>query len=889
MAFTETLGALTEELIEVITLTTGQSDPGRFNTLKESGLRKLRHHNFLRTNQFEVAKSLEGFEERFRVLNKDGLADALSDRLDALADLPTKWTPDALHFLLQLSDQPAQKSRLSDLDLLKVTDDEPAPNFNWDDIAKEDGWDPHDDLWKNVDFAADSSGDDFAGSTSSDGENSEDTSLSSVDARHRRRPTHYLDGTHDTQALKIIHESQSWRLASEPKGRSGSSRGVSISESTALREIIFMLHGLENSLFDKQGLPRPSQKYNIAHASAGVYDALLSSFSNIGRQLILLRNFAKQTHRVPLLQVFHDGIAKRLRLFEKAISRLEAGYVDIQQDVVVSLARLLADIEPHIQPLSSIVQIVQQLQHGGHSRSFQYLELLFDAAAVSQIEGDDMTYNSIGELFFECFQVYLRPIRCWMEAGQLMKGDKTFFISRTSAEVPRKQVWTDQYKLRRTADGALHVPRFLQPASSKIFTTGKSVVVLKLLGKEWAVGDYREEPSLQFDEGFTSESNRFAPFSEVFLGAFNGWMQSKHHAAAITLRQTLFDSCNLRSNLDGIHHVYLMTDGARSDMFASALFNNIELLDPRWHDRLNLTEVAHEAFDNLIDPQQIMVSVPVDELRDEVNHVRKSVRSGISLVRVTYRLSWPIRILLSDETLQQYQTVFTYLLQLRRAKYVLHKHHLMPKLARDDMTEQTIYSALRWKLLWFCNVIHSYLTTLVIEPITANMRNELENSEDIDDMIKVHMTHTKRMIDEACLGSKLDPIRQCVLDIFDLTIRLQDARQLDAEKVEEETQELSRLSMMASTTKAETKRYVKPSEEEDETFLFEQDKSAMMQDIQEKTYAQVLGNIQRDFDRHLKFICSGLRGVARASGNAAAAKWDTLAEMLEAGVHQGRR
>ena len=78
-----------------------------------------------------------------------------------------------------------------------------------------------------------------------------------------------------------------------------------------------------------------------------------------------------------------------------------------------------------------------------------------------------------------------------------------------------------------------------------------------------------------------------------------------------------------------------------------------------------------------------------------------------------------------------------------------------------------------------------------------------------------------------------------------------------------------------------------PGEEEDETFLLEQDRGSMMQD-REKTFAEVLSEIRVDSDCQLKFICSGLRGVARASGENAAGKWGTLAEMLEVGI-QGRR
>ncbi|KAI1500949.1 Spc98 family-domain-containing protein [Biscogniauxia marginata] len=881
MVFAAKLSALTEELIEAITSTSDQSDPDRFNALRESSLRKLRHHTYLRTNHFEVEESLDGFEEHFRILNRDGLADALRERLDALAQHSNKWGPEALNFLLQLSDQPIQKSKLYDLELLKEPNEDPGPHLKWDDIAKEDGWHEDRDLWKTVHFGDYSSDDDYVDDKSDASVDSEETSPSSIEAQYRKRPTDYLDTSQDTYGLEVVRKNQSWRTAVPLKDASGRSRKMVITELQAVREVLFMLSGIENTLFNEQGVP--SLKFQLTHASWEVYKSLLNSFGEAGRQLSILRTFSKQPQKIPLLQVFQDAIGNRLISFDKAMSELQAQYVGAQQEVVVSLARISTDVEPLLRPLVALSDIIQLLQQTKHPHPFHYLELLFDAASITQLEGDVAVYRFVGEIFFECFEIYLRPIRLWMETGELIESDKIFFVSSSPADMAKRQVWTDRFKLRRTVDGALYAPRFLQPAASKIFTTGKSVVVLKLLGKHWSSKSQIPEPPLRFDADLASDHGSFALFPEVFNSLFERWMQSKHHAASATLRQTLFQDYSLQPVLGVLQNVYLMSDGSRSEEFSSAVFNNIDLLNSNWHDRFNLTEQACEAFNNLTDTYRIAVSVPPDHGRSNVNDVRKSVRVGLPLIKMTYRLSWPIRIILSDESLAQYQSVFTFLLQLRRANYVICKHRLMSDIAADVSPEQAVYYGLRSKLLWFLNTLHSYLSTLVLSPLVAKFHEELKQAEDVDSMIMAHTTFAKRMIDETCLGSKLDPIHQCILDIFDLAIKLEDGRRLESERMSEESQELSRLSIMSSSPmKAEKRRYVKPSEEEDETFLLEQDKGAIMQES--KTYAELLNGVRADLDKHLKFVCSGLRGVARASRNAAASKWDTLAEMLELGI-----
>ncbi|KAI1407452.1 Spc98 family-domain-containing protein [Hypoxylon sp. FL1857] len=888
MAFAATLAALTEELVEVITTTSSQSDPGRFNVLKESSLRRLRQHNFLRTNQFDVEEKLNGFEEHFRVVNRDGLADALRERLDALERISNKWTPDILDLLLRLEDQPVQKSKLSDLALLKEPEDDPGPPLKWEDIAREEGWERDGDLWKSVDFDRYSSDDEYFERASDLSSEAEITTASTVEAQYQKSPADFLVNSSDEHSLDQVQQTQLWRNASPLKDGTGRPQKITISEFQALREVLFMLNGLENTLFDAEG--NPLLRFQLKHTSWEVYKALLSSFSEAGRCLSILREFTKQPQNVPLLQVFREAVEDRLQSFDKNISKLQSRYVDIQQDIVVSLARVLDDVKPHLQPLTCLSDIIQQLQRSKYPRPFHYLELLFDAATVMQLEGRDVVYGFLATLFFECFQIYLRSIRRWMEAGELIDGDKAFFISSSSSQVPMSQVWTDQFTLRKTTDGMLYVPRFLQPAASKILTTGKSVVVLKMLGKYQPPSSQLSEPPLELNKDFASTCGVFAPFSEVFADAFEKWMESKHHAASTTLQRTLFDSCSLWSVLDTLHHVYLMSDGSQSDTFAFAIFNNIDLLNANWHDRFNLTALAHEAFGTLATAHRIAVSVHPDGLGDGVKDIRRSVRRGLPFIKVLYRLSWPIRIVLSDESLSQYQAAFTFLLQLRRATYVLHKHRLVSDSiagTTNTSSDQAIYYGLRTRFLWFCNTLHSYLSTLVLGPLMAQLHKTLQQAEDVSAMTTSHSAFAKQMIGEMCLGGKLDPIRECILDMFDLTIRLQDARQLESEREQEEVQELSRLSVMSSPMKHKSRRYVKSGEEEDETFLFDQDRTLMMQDT-EKTFVEVLSEIRAEYDRHLKFISSGLRGVARASGDTAAGKWDTLAEMLEVGIQERR-
>ncbi|KAI4599772.1 hypothetical protein KJ359_001508 [Pestalotiopsis sp. 9143b] len=872
MAFAATLSAWTEELIDSIVT---QHDQKRRKPLRDSSLQKLRHHNFLRTNQFDVERQLNGLEERFRVLNRNGLADGLRENLDSLNTISNKFTPDVLHFLLVLADRPFKNSKLEDLQALRQPEVDPGLHLSWAEIAQEDGWAEDRELWKKVDFRDDSSDDEFVEDSDASAE-SPSTSLSSVEAQYRRRPTDLLL-TPQTVDLDQVRESQSWRVVTDAPSHSNR---TDITELQAVREVLFMLRGLSNDLFNVDYRPNP--RYKLQHASPKSLQVMLSTWGEFGRNIHVLRRFTSKDQETPLLQVFCSAVEKRLQILDSRLAKTEAEFVDIHKDTVVSLLKVAEDLRSCLQPLCILSQVVDKLEKENYPHPFRYLELLYDRISGAQLEGDSQLYHSLGTIFFECFQVYLRPIRQWMQDGVLLPNDSTFFVVQVQSHVPLNQVWGGQFALHKTPDGALHAPSFLQPAVDKIFATGRSVVVLKHLGKYDVSHDAAAEPSFDFESLVTSGNGDFAPFSEVFNSAFEAWMESKYHSAAAKLRRILFDTCNLRSVLSNLHHIYLMMDGSCVDAFAQPLFNNLDLLNDKWHDQLLLTQTFQDAFRGVVDIDRVMVTA-VGEVPEDIISARTTVQECLPAVAVHYRMTWPVRIIISDESMTHYQALFTLMLQNQRAIATLHRVRIKVDSSQNLSYEQAIHYGLRSKLLWFSNCVKSYLTALVIAPLVGQLREDLDRSQDIDVMAHVHSTFTKRVREAACLSSKLDPIRESMLEIMDLAICLEDARQIEVERQREE----SGGSPSTSSTPVRSSRaskYTDASEEEDGSFLGEHDRTTAR--LAQKPYVEVLSDIRVAYDKHLKFVSGGLRGAARAAKDDAASKWDLLAEMLEVGLEQ---
>ncbi|KAG6247793.1 hypothetical protein E4U23_003494 [Claviceps purpurea] len=853
MAFASRLESLTRELVEACAPSLRQTQTGSLDKVSDAVLRKFRSHTFLQTNHFDVERALLGLDERFRVNNRDDLADALGARLDVLKTHPERWHPEILHLLLELSDQPTFKTRLRDLESLRIhTDTATTENLRWEDIAKQDGWDQDEDLWRCIDYSDRS--DDETLEQGSRAE-SDATSLVADEEQGLQAANSYVIQPEDRFTFEHVQASQQWRKSNMPSEEPGKqTKKVAVPEVAIIRDVLFMLQGLDNTLFSPAGVANPS--FQLENMEWEPFRAMMQIFSDHGAHLQRLRQFAGERQDVPHLQAFQDCISDRLRQLDVRISGLHKQLTAPTKDNVVSLVRTKTDLVTWLEPLYSLSEIVSRIESEPQPTPFRYLELVFDESCLAQLSGQSGLYEFFARIFAECFRVYLRPIRLWMDEGKLLLASDLFFVAEASSHTAPGRTWHDRYYLRKTPDGALHAPSFLRTAAANIYNAGKNVVVLKLLGKyEAAISSkQRIEPPLDYD-AICPAGQELVPFSELFDTAFDRWIQSKYRATSSILKACLFEDWSLMSTLGTLQEVYLMSNGTTAAAFSDSIFSKLDQLRNDWSERHALTAAAQDSFATIVDPSRLAVGVAgtaQQELDSDVMVARNSVKAALSNIRVEYRVPWPLQMVLTTGSFEHYQALFTLQLQFRRALYALHK----PKVLNNYRTDGDHWNAtavlysIRIKLLWFCTTVQTYLSTLVLTPLTSQLGQDLASASDMDELIAAHDGAVKAMADQACLGSRLTPIRECMLDVLDLALKLE------------------RIS--SGTTDA-----------------LDDDSGGAGSEASTKEYEQRLRDMKNEADRHIRFIWSGLRGVARAVSDANAVKWDMLADMLQVGDVDG--
>ena len=832
---------------------------------KQSALRRLANNHFARTNQFEVTARLDGLEEKWRINNNDRLAEALNLRRAELSIVSNRWTPELLSLLLQLSDRPAGQSNHADLAIVKP-ELLPSASLTWADIVAEDPLDDQDGVWKNVDFTADSS---------DDGEQTESVHS---DLSLRTPGFSFIEPADEARSEALIEPATTISLQKVRNAQFWDTRrpNVTITEFQAIREVVFLLLGLSTSIFSQgnEGQTILSKAVFLDHLSQESLNSLLQGFVVIANKLLTIRQCVKNDERIPLEQTFQAALASRIEPFDRALSRIQTKILSPNCHFIPSLLKLYDEIYSTGRLLLQVYDVLLELEISSKDeRPFRILECLFDKTCVNQGIGDAEGYEYMANLFFDCFQTYLKPISLWMEKGQLTGRDSVIFIEKVEKNVPSQRVWQDQYHFKHNSNGDLHAPKFLHVAAKKIFNTGKSIDFLRRLGME-----NHDLSRLPANEGFltyktvcqSANYGLFSPFAALFDAALDKWIANKHQASSLKLRAQLELRCGLQASLNALEYVYF---GAVSTNFNNNIFEKIDRGTHGWDNGLIMTELF----------QGTIISTGRLEIRLIPAAHGNSSRSMSALedIRVSYTLPWPIVNIITTESTSLYQRVFVFLTQLQRAKYLIYRHKIFKSVRPTDQQSHCQIYTLRHRLLWLTNTILTYITDMVLSVATADMRIAMDQAEDMDSMITVHQAYIERLEDQCLLHKKHESVRQAIISLLDLTIlfsHLQDLNQIGLDSKSNLT-----------NTKASQKHLKHPGEENAARLLSNEDEYSDTTSDDSSSYpalhAQLpdAGSLERMLDTFrdvLNFVTAAVRGISKADS---APSWEMLANNLAMG------
>ncbi|KAF2483326.1 Spc98 family-domain-containing protein [Neohortaea acidophila] len=794
-----------------------------FKQISEQATKALRTTNHSRTNPFAVNSTLDGLVEKFGVLNKDGLADALQTRL---TELPTesKWLPEMLSLLLLLSDRPAEKTNLEDLNNL-IVPIEVQQELTWQEFLGDDALEEP-EIWDDIERGYHSSGD----------EGSEDERDDTVSTAATSEPTE------DLGALARLHltpvDQTALRNVDETYAELNAiSRDKSVPELAIIREVLSMLHGLPTWIFgtaDPDGTVSVDSKLSLTQTSDPTLKDLLDVFRTIGSKLNYLRNWSQAEQSQHFVQTCQVAAMELVATFEESLTTLEKIYVSANAATIVSLLDVRREVERLARSAMRLSDIIRASTLPTNSSPFALLDLLLEEANVAQMAGDTVLFQSLSDVLLPSLTTYLKPLSTWIRTGVLLDPDRRSFMGESEAAEGIETAWYSRYTMRTFPDGTPYAPAFMQELSGRVFATGRSQALLSASngGYDGTATQTYVKPKWRFKDEQLHQ-NYTIPFIQGLTASLEEWIDGNGGDCMPTLCKSLLFNHGVLQTLDSLNRVFCSADGAAFQAFAEALFWRIDQ-GLRWRDGFLITELVQST----LGLHEVDLVATLDDDSRETTVPTSSITS-LSCINLDISFPWPMQSITQSTSPATWSKTLALLLQVYRAKCLLRGQLLdlraRPSHATPGLTSILYALQLRYLLMSTVDILHAHVTTTASQ-LCAKLRAALENAREVDEMADLWREHHKQMETSLLLAPGLRPIHDAVMDILVLCEHFT----VIWDGVVDGSQAKGTPNAQESTV--------------------------------------VLSNLRTSAQKSLSFVSAGLRSVSRAGGDSAL---EALAERLQ--------
>ncbi|RIB00787.1 gamma-tubulin complex component protein [Gigaspora rosea] len=361
----------------------------------------------------------------------------------------------------------------------------------------------------------------------------------------------------------------------------------------------------------------------------------------------------------------------------------------------------------------------------------------------------------------------------------------------------------------------------------------------------------------------------FQPFNERLKERFEGYIQPRYERIGQQLHDTLIEKCRLRKHLRSLAGIYFMQQGESMHLLCDVLFDRIDKKQ-MWYD----TYILNDIFLNTVRKWKWLdgglVSVWIDDIPGKKPNTT-TVRV-FEKIAIEYRIPWPINNIIQNKTLQYYKRIVVFLLQVKRAKYLLERLSFSHLNRDNEMTEKTtamvLFYGVRIKLIWFLNTIWDYTMRNILLSETDNFYKKLEKVFDIDEMVSLHDHYIHAVYDRCLLSDKTIPIHKSILDVLDLTIQFSTLyTRYQGENI----------SFYDHSRDDKSKKYEDISDSDSDTFLTDDDddewnrqntkeEPIIPAQVDYEAFLEGLSRIDKEFNRHKEFISNSVQIIARVGG-----------------------
>ncbi|EHB02433.1 Gamma-tubulin complex component 5 [Heterocephalus glaber] len=257
------------------------------------------------------------------------------------------------------------------------------------------------------------------------------------------------------------------------------------------------------------------------------------------------------------------------------------------------------------------------------------------------------------------------------------------------------------------------------------------------------------------------------------------------------LMRTLKRDYRLVEYLQAMRKFFLMEGGDTMYDFYTSIFDKIREKEA-WQNVSFLNVQLQEAVGQRYPEDSSRLSIFFENVDMAKKKLPVHILDGLTL---SYKVPWPVDIVISLECQKIYNQVFLLLLQIKWAKYSLDVLLFgeLPNVAekaeprKGPLCEQDTAARfgpqrapvrqqlhrmflLRVKLMHFVNSLHNYIMTRILHSTGLEFQHQVEEAKDLDQLIKIHYRYLSTIHDRCLLREKVSFVKEAIMKVLNLAL-----------------------------------------------------------------------------------------------------------------------
>lgn len=289
------------------------------------------------------------------------------------------------------------------------------------------------------------------------------------------------------------------------------------------------------------------------------------------------------------------------------------------------------------------------------------------------------------------------------------------------------------------------------------------------------LNDLAMESKMSYEHIKTTDTMALSRFLQMSLMVpVNSYMEILNNE---TLKMFVND-LDILSHFKSMRNYFLLMNGEFSISICQKLFSKLES-GVRPEELLNYQSL-HMILDHALsrsrnDTNTEQLSFIVQNIPEKFELHSPAV---LNMLTMSYKLEWPLTLILNPETIEQYQAIFNYLLKLKRISWVLEECFQIlkeqhKKYGRDLLRspQYRCVQQIRHKMTHFVHCLENYVTRNVLQISWNAFVEDLKSAQSIHGIYRKHTNYLKRVLFLCLLNKKSIEFQKAIEGTFKVILK----------------------------------------------------------------------------------------------------------------------